>query len=121
MKFFPKNPREVLDIRAFYRIIKRFKVDGNAHSLIPTGTNPEGDASKEEIIERAKTYFDANPKSSVRQAARIPNLSYGCVPRIFKYLMIRYLNNEAFFDISLFLKKCYFLFFIQTVKVCTTS
>ena len=32
--------------------------------------------------------------------------------------MIRYLDNEAFLDISLFLKKCYFSVFIETVKVC---
>ena len=32
-------------------------------------------------------------------------------PRIFKYLKIRYLENEAFLDISLFLKKWYFLGF----------
>ena len=52
--------------------------------LIPAGTSPEGDASKEERDERVKTYFDANPMSSVRQAARILNLSYGCVWRILR-------------------------------------
>ena len=86
-RFFPKSPRKVPDIRAFYRVVERFKSEGTSHPQIPAGINPEGNASKMANVEQVKMLFTSNPTSSVMNAAKTLNMSYGTVWRILRKTM----------------------------------
>ena len=75
LKFFPKNPRYVPDLKAFKRLVQRFETSGATRPLTPRGRTAE----TAEEVERVKTFFQAHPDAHVRKASQDLGMSFGKV------------------------------------------
>ena len=80
-EFSPKKPREVLNILAFTRIIKRFKEESALRPRVPAGRSSE---SLRNNIDAVKLFFEQNPKCHIREAARVLGLSCGSICKILR-------------------------------------
>ena len=80
-EFYPKKPRQVPNILAFTRILKRFKEESALRPRVPAGRSSEPLRNN---IDAVKKNFEQNPKCHIREAARVLGLSYGSIWRILR-------------------------------------
>ena len=78
-EFYPKNPRQVPKIRAFTRILQRFKEESALRPQVPVGRSREHNN-----VEAVKNCFEQNPKIHIREATRVLGLSYGTIWKILR-------------------------------------
>ena len=79
-KFHPRHPRKVPGLKAFRRVIDRFKSTASCKKQCPPG-RPK---MIEETVAAVECFFKQNEGSSIREASSELGLSYGTVYRILK-------------------------------------
>ena len=70
-EFYPNNPREVPNILAFTRILKRFQEESALRPQVPAGRSSEPLRNN---IQAVKKIFEQNLKCHIREAARVLKL-----------------------------------------------
>lgn len=87
-QFYPKNPRNVPNIRTFQRVVKKLQEHASAYPRTAPGKDP----TSGETVEKVRQFFIGNPHAHLKEASERLSLSFGTVWNILR----RKLNWKAY-------------------------